>query len=233
MKLLSDRLKFLMTSEGRQIKSIDLARACRVKPPSVADWLNGRTKRLEGENLYLAAKFFKCDPLWLATGNGQAFPGSLSSTSSSTKQPIDLENNPNFPAIRRVQLNLQAGILGYSIDLLEDDGRPIYFSADWLIARGYKPENLIALKVAGESMEPGLHSGDMVVINTADTTPSDGHVFAINYEGEPVIKRMVRDVGSWWLHSDNLDQRRFSKKECVGQGCLVIGKVIHKQSEHI
>lgn len=231
MKLLSERLNFLMKAQGRKIKAVDLARACKIKPPSVSDWLNGRTKNLEGSHLYLAAKFLKCEPLWLATGVGIPFSGCTDS--SPPKQPIELENNAEYQAIRRVRLNLQAGITGFSIDLLEDDGRPIFFSADWLQSRDYKPDHLIALKVAGESMEPGLYAGDMVVINTADATPCDGQVFAINYEGESVIKRMVRNAGSWWLHSDNPDQRKFPKKECAGDGCLVIGRVIHKQSENI
>ena len=231
MNLLSERLNFLMKAEGRKVKAVDLARACKVKPPSVSDWLNGRTKNLEGSHLYLAAKFLKCEPLWLATGKGIPFEGRTHHTQ--IKEPVELENNPSYQAIRRVRLNLQAGITGFSIDPLEDDGRPIFFSADWLRSRDYKPEALIALKVAGESMEPGLYAGDMVVINTFDITPVDGQVFAINYEGESVIKRMVRNAGAWWLHSDNPDQRRFPTKECSGDGCIVIGKVIYKQSENI
>ncbi len=52
----------------------------------------------------------------------------------------------------------------------------------------------------------------MVIINTADKRPADGIVFAINYEGEPVVKRMARDIGEWWLTSDNPDQRKYHRK---------------------
>jgi phage repressor protein C with HTH and peptisase S24 domain len=82
-------------------------------------------------------------------------------------------------------------------------------------------------------METNLHEGDMVVVNTADTEPKDGEVFAVNYEGEPVIKRLARDRGTWWLASDNQDKGRYPNKECVEGSCIIVGRVIHKQSERI
>jgi phage repressor protein C with HTH and peptisase S24 domain len=66
-------------------------------------------------------------------------------------------------------------------------------------------------------MEPGLYDGDTVVVNTEQVTPKDGVVFAVNYEGELVIKRLMRDAGQWWLRSDNADQRRYPRKTC-GEG---------------
>ncbi len=50
---LSDRLTLAMSSAG--ISQADLARACKVKPPSVHGWLSGKAKFLRGENLLLAA----------------------------------------------------------------------------------------------------------------------------------------------------------------------------------
>ncbi|MCA3065448.1 MAG: hypothetical protein ING73_00770 [Rhodocyclaceae bacterium] len=47
-----------------------LARAVGIKPPSVYDWLNGTTKKLEGGNLNRAAAFFGVEPDWLETGTG-------------------------------------------------------------------------------------------------------------------------------------------------------------------
>ena len=82
-------------------------------------------------------------------------------------------------------------------------------------------------------MEPTLFDDDVVVVNTEDTEPKDGEVFAINYEGEPVIKRLVRDASTWWLSSDNPDQRRYPRKECMDPHCIIVGRVVHRQSERI
>jgi phage repressor protein C with HTH and peptisase S24 domain len=146
---------------------------------------------------------------------------------------FDLDAHPDLVRVRKVQLRLQAGVNGFAIEADEGDGAPIFFRAEWLQLRGYKPYKLLAIKVKGNSMEPSLYPDDMVVVNTADTEPKDGKVFAVNYEGEAVIKRMVRDGGIWWLASDNPDQRRFPRKECTEGSCIIVGQVIHRQSEQI
>ncbi len=146
---------------------------------------------------------------------------------------IDLDEHPELSKIRKVRLRLQAGIGGYAVESDEEEGLPIFFRADWMAMRGYKPYNLLAIKVKGHSMETSLHEGDMVVINTADTVPKDGEVFAVNYEGEAVIKRLARDAGEWWLVSDNPDERRYPRKKWTDGSSLIVGRVIHKQSERI
>lgn len=81
-------------------------------------------------------------------------------------------------------------------------------------------------------MVPSLYDGDLVVVNTADTKPRDGEVFAVNYEGELVIKRVRLDAGECWLDSDAADQLRFRPRRC-GDGCFILGRVVYKQSERI
>jgi len=141
--------------------------------------------------------------------------------------------DPDFVEIRKVRLKLSAGIHGITIEQDEEDGNPITFRRDWLTKNGYFAEDLIAIKVRGDSMEPALYAGDTVVINTADKVTKDGYVYAVNYEGEDVVKRLMRDNGEWWLMSDNPDQRRYPRKLCRGGACIIIGRIVHKQSEHI
>jgi phage repressor protein C with HTH and peptisase S24 domain len=146
-------------------------------------------------------------------------------------RPVD-QDSPGIVQIRRVRLRLSAGIVGFSIDPQEDAGSTFGLETDWITRNRFDPADLIATEVTGESMEPRLYRGDLVVINTADKAPADGQVFAINYEGESVIKRLARDAGQWWLTSDNPDQRRFPRKLCDAT-CLIIGRVVLKKSENI
>ena len=163
--------------------------------------------------------------MWIATGQGQM-------QATKTPQPIDLDNNPDYPAIRRVHFALSAGVHGYAVEYEEEPTAPIVFKRQWYERNGYRPEKLFAVRVMNGSMEPGLYDGDVVVVNTEATTPKDGCVFAVNYEGEMVIKRLVRDAGAWWLSSDNPDQRRYPRKVC-DEHCILIGQIVHKQSERI
>lgn len=165
------------------------------------------------------AKVLRVDAVWLETGAG-------------TPEIASDPQEDDFVEVKRVDLKLSAGVSGFTVDYLGDEGEPIMFRNSWLKARGLKAGKLYATKVKGPSMENGLHDGDTVVINTGDTVPVDGEVYAINYEGEPIIKRLTRDNGSWWLDSDNPDKVRFPRKHC-GNTALIVGRIVHKQSERI
>lgn len=141
------------------------------------------------------------------------------------------DDRARITLIPKVRLRLTAGISGFQVESEIDDDSTSTVPTPWLHARGFKKEHLIAIDVRGESMEPTFYAGDTAVLNTADKEPVDGAVFAINYEGEPVVKRMIRDAGQWWLTSDNADQRRFPRKLCEGDGCIIIGRVVRKESE--
>jgi phage repressor protein C with HTH and peptisase S24 domain len=145
---------------------------------------------------------------------------------------IDLTNNPDYPAIRRVRFKLSAGASGFAIEYQDDEDIPMVFGSGWFAKQNLKPDKLFAVNVSNGSMEPGLHHGDVVVVNTESTEPKDGIAFAVNYEGELIIKRLIRDAGDWWLSSDNPDQRRYPRKLC-GEGVFLIGEIIQKQSQRI
>ncbi|GMV45124.1 MAG: hypothetical protein AMXMBFR66_05220 [Pseudomonadota bacterium] len=145
---------------------------------------------------------------------------------------VELDENPAYPAIRRVKFKLSAGASGFAIEYLDEEDAPIVFRREWFTSRGYQPAKLFAVRVANGSMQPGLWSGDTVVVNTDETEPRDGEVFAVNFEGELVIKRLVRDEGRWWLKSDNPDQIRYPRKAC-DERVHLLGRIVHKQSEHL
>jgi phage repressor protein C with HTH and peptisase S24 domain len=148
--------------------------------------------------------------------------------------PLHIENDDSdYVLIKRSDIKLSAGVVGFAVDYDYEEKTPLIFTKIWIEKNGYNPNKLLALKIKGESMEPSLYETDTVIVNTEVTNPVDGDVFAINYEGELLVKRMIRDAGIWWLYSDNPDQRKYPRKECVGDACLIIGKIIHKQSEKI
>lgn len=140
---------------------------------------------------------------------------------------------PEFKAVKYGTFRLEAGIYGFAIEYDDEDLAPLYFRVDWLNKKGLKAENLTARTISGESMSPGLNDGDTVLIDDSKSTPIDGRVFAVNYEGEFVIKRLIRDAGQWWLSSDNTNKTRYPNKLCAGDLCIIIGEIVHKQSTFI
>jgi hypothetical protein len=141
--------------------------------------------------------------------------------------------DPRFTFIPKVRLQLTAGITGFAVEPEVEDDEPLMTAVptDWVVQRGFSSSNLIAIHIRGESMEPTFYEGDLAILNTADTRPIDGGVYAINYEGEPVVKRMTRDAGQWWLTSDNPDQRKYHRKVCSGDACIVVGRIVRRETE--
>lgn len=159
-------------------------------------------------------------------GQGSQSKGGASHASSSNLHPV-IEMDDDDIKVPLVELRLSAGVAGFEVT---QDGESsigsVKLDRRFVESKHYDPSKLFALRVRGESMEPKLSAGDTVIIDTADTRPVDGGIFAVNYEGEAVIKRMSRDAGDWWLTSDNADQRRYHRKICRGGDCIIIGRAI-------
>lgn len=217
-----------------------LAKALDREDSQISQWLNASTNYGTGKPRAMRSSSARWIEGALGKPHGWLDQDHITGTSATTLNDatstgtglLDLTAHPDLVSVRRVKFKLQAGVQGYAIEVDNGDGPPIFFRQDWLISRGLKAEKLVAIKVAGQSMEPGLFDGDLVVINTADATPADGEPFAVNYEGEMGIKRLKRDAGEWWLASDNQDKRRYPDKRCNGDVQL-IGRVIYKQSERV
>jgi phage repressor protein C with HTH and peptisase S24 domain len=223
----------------------ELARRSGVPQPTINRILKGGGKQGPAtETLKKLAMACGVQFQWLSEGIGEehrAIPSEAitqapNATMEDSPRVLGTERLSKEAAcvqIKRVKLRLSAGITESLVDPEEEAGHPVCFRRDWLTLRGYTAESLIALSVTGTSMEPSLYAGDTVVINTDDRQPRDGEVFAVKYEGDYLIRRLLRDSGCWWLSADSVDQRRFQRKRYAQSECILIGRVIQKQSEII
>lgn len=218
---LAERISDLIEEKGCTVS--ELANAAGVKPPSVSDWLNGKTKTLKSATALRVARFFGVNILWLTEGTGPR---------KSSRELAPVSPGDDRYAIRRVLFKLSAGVSGYEIEYENGQSEPIFMAKRWFDQNHYRADKLIALHIKGRSMEPSLYDGDLVVVNMEDVRLVDGEVFAFNYDGELVIKRLKKESGNWYLSSDNPDKARFGDRICQ-QGCYAIGRVVYKQSEHI
>lgn len=240
MSTLETRLREVMKELNLE-QDKDMADFCGVSAGLVSQWWKGSTKLGPKPLMALSKTKFNLD--WITTGKGPKYRQSEESQISA-KTAIEMlpgakrvaiadPEDPQLVQIRRVRLRLQAGINGFQVDSEPESGIAIFFTKEWMQERGYFPEDLIAVKVRGNSMDPTVTDGATVVINTADKAPRDGKVYAFNYEGECVIKRLVRDIGEWFIASDNPDQRQYPRKRLRGAECIPIGRVVHRQMEDI
>jgi transcriptional regulator with XRE-family HTH domain len=67
---LESRIKLAMKESSPRVTQADLARACGIAPPSVNNWLNGRTQTIKGAALVKASRLLRVNPAWLSLGTG-------------------------------------------------------------------------------------------------------------------------------------------------------------------
>ena len=155
------------------VTQADLARACKVKPPSIHGWLSGKSKFLRGENLLTAASALGVSQKWLATGDG---PMSASDSNVAAAQI----------GARRIPLidYVQAGVWTAVADTFQPGD-----AEDWLLTDLDLSGQAFALQIKGESMRPDFNPGDRVIIDP-DVHPQAGdYVVAKNGEEEATFKK--------------------------------------------
>lgn len=192
-----------------------LAAACGVPLQWLADGTGAELPAVSGQE----------PPLAMPTRQANGLPA------VSTSGRVDQAVGPI--AIKRVTVLASPGTTEFALRADEKIGDAVYVGRAWQQSRGYDDRMLIALAMTGESMAPGLYDGDTLIVNLADITPSDGEVFLLSYEGMVLVRRLIRDVGKWWLSADNSDQRRFRRKHYSSVECKIIGRVVYRSSERL
>lgn len=232
---IATRLDAAMKAAGFESQSA-LARASGVPQPTINRILKGVGKKgPEASTLVKLAQACNVSFEWLHEGIGTAPPPAAHASVYGLREVTNVYgvSSRARTKIKKVsEFRLSAGITGFSLELDARDGGTWEVPTRWMEKHNFSAERLIAIDVKGESMEPSLYDGDLVIINTADALPVNGQVYAVNYEGEAVIKRMVREGGQWWLSSDN-PSPRFPRRICRGEECIVVGRVVRRETDQI
>ncbi|EEY78935.1 peptidase S24-like protein [Acinetobacter calcoaceticus RUH2202] len=215
MNTLAERLRYAMeVLPTKKIKGVDLARAVGVKPPSVSDWLSGKSKKMEGENLLKAAKYLKVSAAWLATGVGEPTEEhnkeAAKVLSDAQFKIIDIEafkkkynisesdeavlfsnivEKPFMPSSKRwvpVKAYSKMGMDGYFVDMgFEGNGGDGYIPTHTAGSKAY------AVKGTGDSMFPAIRNGWYVVCDPdAEPVPME-FVQVCLKDGRCTIKEFI------------------------------------------
>lgn len=86
-----------------------------------------------------------------------------------------------------------------------------------------KEDRLAAAYVRGDSMQPTLYDGDIIILEKNGYDNTDG-IFAIIYKGAGFVKRLQRDIGGIKIVSDNKLYEPMSEPES-SEDFSVVGKV--------
>lgn len=108
----------------------------------------------------------------------------------------------DFAFIPRLDIKASAGNGNLAID--EEVIDFLAFQASWLRARNVNPEKARVMTAKGDSMEPTIRDGDVLLVDTSIDRVRDNALYIIVFEGLVFVKRIhVKMNGSILLLSDN------------------------------
>lgn len=180
----------------------ELARIAGVKPPSVLDWFNGRTKSL-GKALLPLSAYFGVTPEWLASGKLPMRP------TYQDKFLTVSEAAPEYGASYEIQLLNAPGSCGEGYGVMELN-KPVIKDAAWFSQRGVSPGDVFGIRAEGDAMADFITNGDLVLFDGSKTEPVSGSIFVVQHPAGLKIKRIRLAIdGSWMLENLNGDKQRF------------------------
>ncbi|MGE4537633.1 MAG: helix-turn-helix transcriptional regulator [Desulfovibrio sp.] len=158
---------------------------------NVYNWLNGIVPRQSTVNKL--AKSLGVDPeiIYQYEGKGHG------AKSSPGTPCAGCENFRLVPLVTAVPICGEGG--------LETDEEFIgWYSFRWeFLKRRGSPDSMRLYLPKGDSMEPTIKEGDMVLVDTSQTTPTTGQLALVRVDKDLMIKRVERVPGKVILMSDN------------------------------
>lgn len=193
MSTLQDRIAEV--SEGlKRGWQADLARYCGVKPPSVADWVSGKTLKLDGDNLLRAAEFFGVRPRWLSSGKGPK-------PASSDDPDVVPIAEARARRVRGAEIDIDhyatGGSMGTGLVLRDQPGviRRWTVTNEWVqknLNNVTSPHNLAIVTGFGNSMRPMFNPGDPILVDRGVTVCEFDGLYFFRVGNEGFIKQLQR-----------------------------------------
>lgn len=177
---LGDRIRKAREDAG--IIQEQLAERIGIAVPTLSKYENGH-RTPEADILEKMVQVLKCDPAWLLMGD-QFSTEHISEVSYVAETESDYHSYVFVPQVR--------GAISAGGGLIPDNSveLKIAFRKDWIERRG-DPKKMSLIRVSGDSMEPTLQSGDLVLVDLArNYVDPQGGIYAIAFDQTTMIKRI-------------------------------------------
>ena len=204
-----------------------LAKATGVSPSAFRKWLKGVAEPSR-DRLVALAEAAGVNVSWLAQGEG-AVPDVISLAGRAGSPPL-LEPGGGLSPAQFLLLpkRREAAAAGSGHPKANLPTEFLGFRHDWLRNTfGREPADLSLEIAVGESMEPDIHDGDLLLLDTTDQTFRTFGVYVVEVRGERLVKRVQRKFdGSLILISDNPKYLPEAIDADLAKEVKVVGRVI-------
>jgi phage repressor protein C with HTH and peptisase S24 domain len=156
---------------------------------------------------------------WLATGRGAPTAGAVN------ESPGHYKIISNFAMVPRYDVTVIAGH-----GALSERGNVIDYMAfprPWLIREGLHEVDLALIQARGDSMEPTISTGDLLLVDLRENIPRDDGIYVIQTDFHLVSKRVQRMFdGSIYIRSDNPAYDPQQLDEAQVEQLTIVGRVV-------
>lgn len=163
--------------------------------------------------------------VWLAGGEARPY---LYKEKNQEELTIREPGPNDYSYIRLYNVSATAG--GGAIVASEDITDTLAFKREWLQHNiGASSKDLALIHVEGESMEPTLRPGDIILIDRRDTIAAREGIYVLRMDDALLVKRLQRlPGGNIKAISDNAAYSAFDldQNEIKNNGIAIIGRVV-------
>ncbi|WP_051363901.1 XRE family transcriptional regulator [Oleidesulfovibrio alaskensis] len=127
--------------------------------------------------------------------------------------------------IPRLKARLSAG--GGSFEVETECNGKFAFRKDWIRTKG-NANDMVLMEVSGDSMEPDICDGDMVLIDQSKNQVIAGGIFAVGVEETIMVKQLDMEPGTLVIRSKNKRYQdiKIPRGSDLAENVRVIGRVI-------
>ena len=196
-------LNFLFMNKeiGNKLKEIrkalkltqaDFAKKLNVSDRTLRDYEKNRFS-ISYDFLTKLVEEFNVNPEWLLKGEGQLFSEETKKvlkTKPESSIPDECQDTFHYIPLLRLKTAASNSLVVYKQD--EKAEAVIAFARYWIKNKFYaSAPNLRAMEVDGDSMEPTINHGDIILVDQSRKTPSSG-IYVIRIDDTLVVKRIQR-----------------------------------------
>lgn len=217
------RLRRAMTAA--KVSNSQLAEAAGVSVQAVGKWLRKGTIARERLAAITAALGVSADALV-----GNETTATLQEPRSfypiaDWAEPSDLHPD-RFRLVPRLEVALSMG-QGRGVPETIEERQGLAFQVAWLKRLGVSPERLRVFPARGNSMEPTISDGSVVLVDTGSTEVISGKVFVVEIDHEPRLKRLFkRPNGMIQVVSDNESDRANRAFDAAPDDLRIFGRAV-------
>lgn len=210
----------------RGLSAAQLAKNADVKPSFIYDVIHGKSTNPSIIKLAQIASSMHVDVTALLDGMRKSPPPFNSHNHNGKRRRLHLDTARGDDYVTISSLLVETSLSGGTA--AGEKGKPYYFQREWIRDRlGVSPTDLRLSQVRGDSMEPVLCAGDMILIDITKKYPTPPGIFVL-FDGFGLVAKRLEFISNTTPPAIRIisDNPQYSAYERTIDDLHIIGRVV-------